>query len=294
MTAQTAIPLSNTAPDFRVGLIGKGIQQSRTPLMHMNEGTAQGFVLQYDLLDTDKMEPVPALSELLDRVEAEGYVGLNITFPYKQEVMQYLDELSEAARQVGAVNTVVFRDGKRFGHNTDFWGYQTGLEWGLPEAKKGCVLLMGAGGAGGAVAHALAGSGVQHLLITDVRPETAQALAEAVANAHGIKAEAVTDMALVAAQADGLVNATPMGMAKLPGMAIAAELIEERHWVSDIVYFPLETELLRVARSKGCKTSSGQGMATFQAVRAFELFTGRKPEPERMRVTFESFDKPQA
>lgn len=294
MTAQSARPQTNNAPDYRVGLIGQGIQQSRTPLMHMNEGTAQGFVLQYDLLDTDKMEPVPSLSDLLDRAEAEGYAGLNITFPYKQEVMQYLDELSEAVTQVGAVNTVVFRDGKRFGHNTDFSGYAAGLEWGLPAAKKDCVLLMGAGGAGGAVAHALASVGVKRLLITDVRAETASKLAEAVANAHGIEAEAVTDIGLAATQADGLVNATPMGMAKLPGMAIAAELIEPRHWVSDIVYFPLETELLRVARSKGCKTSSGQGMATFQAVRAFELFTGRKPEPERMRATFESFDKPQA
>lgn len=286
---QSSEPLT---PDVRVGLIGQGIQQSRTPLMHMNEGRAQGFVLQYDLLDTDLMSPVPPLADLLDRVEAEGYAGLNITFPYKQEVMQYLDVLSEAATQVGAVNTVVFRDGKRFGHNTDFWGYATGLEWGLPEAKKDCVLLIGAGGAGGAVAHALVKSGVKRLLITDVRIETAEALAQAVAEAHGIPSSATTDLTKAAALADGLVNATPMGMAKLPGMAISADLIEPRHWVSDIVYFPLETELLRVARSKGCATSSGQGMATFQAVRAFEFFTGRKPEPERMRQTFESFDKP--
>ena len=290
MTAQTAQPEVRTKPDFRVGLIGQGIQQSRTPLMHMNEGAALGFGLDYQLLDTDRMDPVPSLAALLERAEAEGYAGLNITFPYKQEVMQHLDVLSDAARQVGAVNTVVFKDGKRFGHNTDFWGFATGLDWALPEVKRDCVLLMGAGGAGGAVAHALVSVGVTHLLIADVRPETAQALAAAVGDAHGITAEAATDMAAAAARADGIVNATPMGMAKLPGMAIAPELIEARHWVSDIVYFPLETELLRVARAKGCQTASGQGMATFQAVRAFELFTGRKPDAERMRATFESFD----
>ncbi|MGG7567845.1 shikimate dehydrogenase [Rhodovulum sp. DZ06] len=274
---------------LRVGLIGAGIQGSRTPAMHRAEGAAQGIALRYDLLDTDLMDPPgPAIGALLDRAEAEGYAGLNITFPYKKAVMAELDALSEGARRVGAVNTVVFRDGRRFGHNTDRWGFAEGLARGLPGAGMGCVLLLGAGGAGGAVAHALVGAGAERLLIADMSAEAAAALAASI-NAHDPgRAEVAPDLAAAAAQADGIVNATPMGMAKLPGAAIDLSLLDPRHWVADIVYFPLETALLAAARARGCRTLSGAGMAVFQAVRAFELFTGKTPDAARMRATFES------
>lgn len=272
------------APDVRVGLIGKGIQLSRTPAMHMAEGKAQGFTLAYELIDPEAMaEPEPGLPDLLARAEADGFAGVNVTYPYKRKIIDLLDELSDAARLVGAVNTVVFRAGKRYGHNTDYWGFAEGMRQGLPGAPLDAVLLLGAGGAGGAVAHALKSLGVKTLLVFDKDAGLASALAAA---ADG---EAVTDLAEVAARVQGIVNATPMGMAKLPGTAIPAELIRSDHWVADIVYFPLETELLRVARAKGCRTLDGAGMAVFQAVRAFNLFTGRKPDSARMRATFENY-----
>lgn len=270
----------------RLGLIGKGIQASRTPTMHMEEGKAQGRALRYDLIDPDTMDaPEPGLAEMLDAAEAAGFAGLNITFPYKRAVIDLLDTLSESARKVGAANTVVFREGKRHGHNTDFWGFAESLRRGLPGAEMDTVLLLGAGGAGGAVAHALKSLGVAHLLIYDTDRFAAEALADEVTGA------AVADLAQAALAAQGIVNATPMGMAKMPGMAIPAELIDPRHWVADIVYFPLETELLRTARAKGCRTLDGGGMAVFQAVRAFSLFTGLTPDPARMRATFESFNR---
>ncbi|WP_229737803.1 shikimate dehydrogenase [Primorskyibacter flagellatus] len=266
---------------FCMGLVGRGIRLSRTPAMHEAEAAAQGLTCRYDLMDTDAGTEGP-LAGILDRAEAAGYAGLNITYPYKQDVIAHLHQLSDAARRIGAVNTVVFRDGRRFGHNTDFWGFSESLRRGLPDAALGTVLLIGAGGAGAALAHALADLGVARLLIADTRLKAAQGLAAAV----GPVAHAVSDVAAGVAEADGIVNATPVGMAKLPGTPIEAGLLSPRHWVADIVYFPLETAFLKAARATGCRTLSGEGMAVFQAVRAFELFTGRPADPDRMRGTF--------
>ena len=269
----------------RVGLIGKGIQLSRTPKMHMQEGEAQGVDYIYDMIDPEVMEgPEPKLSDMLNRAEEQGFAGLNITFPYKQEVIEHLDELNEHAALVGAVNTVVFRDGRRIGHNTDFWGFAQAVREGLGDASHDTVLQLGAGGAGRAVAFALKWVGVKNLLIADVNPEAAKALAKDVGGT------AITDLSMGAAKANGIVNATPMGMAKLPGTAIDVTLLTPRHWVADIVYFPMETELLAAARAKGCRTLDGSGMAVFQAVRAFSLFSGFDANADRMKQTFQSFD----
>lgn len=279
--------MSAGGADLHVGLIGKGIQLSRTPAMHVAEARASGFSLRYDLIDPDEMDPPePTLAAMLARVEAAGFAGVNVTYPYKQAVIALLDEVSDEARRVGAVNTIVFTDGRRHGHNTDCWGFAESLRRGLPNAPLGKVLQLGAGGAGGAVAHALKRLGVDRLLIGDVN----RAAAERLAAATG--AEATDDLADAACVADGIVNTTPMGMAKLPGTAIAPDLLTPRHWVADIVYIPRDTELLRAARARGCRTLDGAGMAVFQAVRAFECFTGRRPDPDRMRATFEAFAPP--
>ncbi|MAM63319.1 shikimate dehydrogenase [Maritimibacter sp. UBA3975] len=267
----------------RVGLVGRGIQLSRTPAMHIAEGTALGLDYRYDLIDTDTIAEAPALSDLIAQAEAQGFAGLNVTFPYKRDVIALLDELSPAAQKVGAVNTVVFANGRRRGHNTDFWGFAESLRRGLPDAARDSVLLLGAGGAGGAVAHALRDVGVKNLAIFDRSGGAAQALAAAVGG------RAITDLEAATRDADGIVNTTPMGMAKLPGMAIDPNLIDARHWVADIVYFPRETALLAAARAKGCRVLDGSGMAVFQAVRAFELFSGLVPDENRMRATFEAF-----
>ena len=147
------------------------------------------------------------------------------------------------------------------------------------------VLLIGAGGAGAAIAHALIDLEVGELLIADTRDGAAEALAQAA----GPRASAVGYLAAAAAAADGIINATPAGMASSPGIPIEPSLIEARHWVADIVYFPLETELLRLAHERGCRTLGGEGMAVFQAVRAFELLTGRPADANRMRETFHRF-----
>jgi shikimate dehydrogenase len=271
-------------PSILAGLIGSGIQASLTPSMHEQEGDAQGIRYLYRLIDLDVLKlDSNNLEELLVAAERTGFTGLNITFPCKQAIIPLLDELSAEARGIGAVNTVVFTDGRRIGHNTDCLGFAEGLRRGLGEVAKGRVVQMGAGGAGAAVAHALLKEGVRQLQIFDVDAERARSLVNNL-NQHfnGSPAQVGLDLAAALASADGLVNTTPMGMVKLPGMPVPKALLHGGLWVAEIVYFPLETELLREARSLGCRTLDGGNMAVFQAVKAFELFSGVSADARRM------------
>jgi shikimate dehydrogenase len=278
-------------PSVLAGLIGAGIQLSRTPALHEREGAAQGLGYLYRLIDLDVLKlDNSALEDLLTAAQRMSFTGLNITFPAKQAIIPLLDELSPEASGIGAVNTVVLKDGKRVGHNTDCLGFAEGFRRGMQGAARERVVQMGAGGAGAAVAHALLIEGVKQLTIFDVEIARAQALADNL-NQHfpGNPAQAGTDLPAAMAAADGLVNTTPMGMAKLPGMPVPAELLRGELWVAEIVYFPLETELLRQARALGCRTLDGGIMAVFQAVKAFELFSGITPDAERMMAHFASF-----
>lgn len=273
------------------GLIGRGIQLSRTPALHEHEGDAQALRYLYRLIDADQLQlDDSALPGLLDAAQHTGFTGLNITYPFKQAILPLLDELSDEARGIGAVNTVVLKDGKRVGHNTDCLGFAEGLRRGLPDVARRQVVQMGAGGAGSAVAHALLGEGVERLVLFEVDAARAQALVDNL-NAHFGAGRAVvgTDLATALAEADGLVNTTPVGMAKLPGTPLPVALLHARLWVAEIIYFPLETELLRAARALGCRTLDGSNMAVFQAVKAFELFSGQQADAARMQAHLASF-----
>ena len=294
MTTSIMVEERDAAPELRpilVGLVGRGIQQSRTPAMHEAEGRAQGLAYVYRLLDTDRMgDTAPKLADILAFAMHFGFDGLNVTFPYKQEVIPLLDGMSEAAEALGSVNTVVLRDGGRVGHNTDMSGFRESFRRGMVDAPRDRVLLLGAGGAGAAVAHALLDDGVEHLMLNDVEQPKAAALAVRLATRFGADRIAVAaDIAAAAACASGIVNASPVGMAKQPGIPLDPTLLRRECWVADIVYFPLETELLAEARRRGCRTLNGEGMAVHQAARAFELFTGISPEVDRMREAFAGF-----
>jgi shikimate dehydrogenase len=288
-----ARPLS---PAILVGLIGAGIQASRTPAMHEREGAEQGLRYVYRLIDLEAPEIAALeLPVLVSAAQAMGFTGLNITHPCKQSVIPLLTELSDDARVLGAVNTVVFRDGRRIGHNTDGSGFAESFRRGLPGAAKYRVVQLGAGGAGAAVAHAALTLGAGHLDLFDTDTDRAQKLAARLAANFGPnRIAAGTDLERAMALADGLIHATPTGMAKYPGLPLPAQFLQARIWVAEIVYFPLETELLRVARGIGCRTLDGAGMAVFQAVEAFRLFTGIAPDAERMRRHFASMGASQS
>jgi shikimate dehydrogenase len=199
-------------------------------------------------------------------------------------VLDCLDELSEDAAAIGAVNTIVFAEGRRLGFNTDCSGFQESFRRGLPEASLGEVMQFGAGGAGMAVARALLQLGAGRLWICDLDLGKAEALCGSLRRQFGPeRAAAVAAAEETARRADGLVNATPLGMDKYPGSPVSPEWLSARQWVADIVYFPEETALVREAEQRGCATLRGGGMAVSQAAKAFELFTGRRPDPEQMR-----------
>jgi shikimate dehydrogenase len=285
--------IDDLPPSCLIGLVGAGIQQSRSPGLHMREGASQGLHYIYNLIDTDVLELGQAdLPDLLIAAERMGYNGLNITYPFKQTVIPLLDELSANAKALGAVNTVVLRDGKRFGHNTDWCGFADGFKRALPDVPKRRAVQIGAGGAGAAVAHAALTLGIEELSIYDIQPERAAREADHLCLRFGAgRAKATTELETAVSAADGLIHCTPTGMAKMPGMAIPADWLRPGLWVAEIVYFPLETELLRAAKARGCRVADGGGMAVFQAVEAFRLFTGIRPDADRMRAHFAEWDK---
>ena len=278
------------APKRRVllGLIGAGIQQSLTPALHEAEGDAQGLRIQYRVLDLDVLAlGDAALPRLIDAARLAGFAGVNVTFPCKRAVIPLLDALSDDARAMNAVNTVVFRDGRTTGHNTDASGFAAGLKRGLPGASLERVALVGAGGAGSAVAHAMLALGTRELRIVDAAPERADELARGAAGRfHGRTIVAVANARDALAGVDGVINATPIGMAKLPGVPVDPSLLAPAQWVADCVYRPIDTALLQAARKRGCRTLDGGGMAVGQAVDAFRLFTGLEPDAARMTRTF--------
>ncbi|MDE2261992.1 MAG: shikimate dehydrogenase [Gammaproteobacteria bacterium] len=278
-----------TTAQCLLGLIGSGIQASKSPALHEAEAAAQGFQCRYELIDLDRLGVgIEHLPVLLAEAERRGFSGLNITYPCKQAVIPFLHELSPQARTIGAVNTVHFNGGRRIGYNTDAWGFAESFRQDMKGSSIDTVAQVGAGGAGAATAFALLELGARRLRLVDSEFSRAEALSASLSAQfpeRDIRAWRRLDEAV--GGADGIVNATPMGMARHPGSAIPAHLLAPGLWVADIVYFPLKTELLRAARAAGSRTLDGGGMAVYQAVRAFEIFTGRAADAVRMRRHFE-------
>jgi shikimate dehydrogenase len=286
--AAPAAALNASAPKLLVGLIGNGIQHSMTPAMQEQEAREHGLRLHYQLIDLAQAGAGEQdLALLLQAMRAIGFAGFNVTFPYKQLIMPLLDDLSSEARLIGAVNTVVNVGGRLVGHNTDSSGWAWGFRRALPDADLSRVVLLGAGGAGSAVADAALRLGVGHLIVVDIDAARIAALAERLNAQHGAgRASAATDIAAALDGATGLIHATPTGMVSMPGLPLPEELLRPSLWVSEIVYFPLDTALLKAARARGCATADGGGMAVGQAVDAFRLFTGREPDAGRMDAHF--------
>ncbi|MGV9713785.1 shikimate dehydrogenase [Gordonia sp. NPDC003424] len=273
-------------------LIGQGIGRSLTPPMHEREAAAQGIDYTYLTLDVPAAEvDTIDLAAVLDRARRAGLRGLNVTHPFKQRIVGHLDDLSADARRLGAVNTVVFEPGGRtVGHNTDWSGFARNFDLhfgagGSDPVSRTNVVQLGAGGAGSAVAYAMATRGVDHFHIVDHDPHRADALAAAlrpmfddveITSGGTVGATARID------DADGLVHATPIGMAAHPGMAVPASALRPDLWVAEVVYRPVVTELVATARTIGARTLTGDGMAVHQAVDALALFAGIEPDADRM------------
>jgi shikimate dehydrogenase len=278
--------LSVDNPRHRVGLIGADIGPSLSPALHEREAQHLGLSYVYERLDITALGLAPeAVGGLLRVTQRLGFSGVNITHPCKQEVVGQLTRLSTDAAALNAVNTVVFDHRGAVGHNTDGQGFQESFVRGLPDVPTRRVVLLGAGGAGSAVAHGLLSLGAEELRVCDTEPERAQELVRSLCERHGPSRAAVAQrdgLGDELRRADGLINATPAGMRANPAPPLEPDLLHDRLWVTEVVYRPLETELLAHARRLGCRTLDGGGMAVFQAALSFELFTGRRPDRGRM------------
>ncbi|MDO5494150.1 MAG: shikimate dehydrogenase [bacterium] len=266
-----------------LGLYGENITASFTPPMHEMMGAAMGMSVTYRPIDLAVLDiGADDLEEALRWAQRLGFTGLNVTFPCKQTVLPLLDELSPRATALQAVNTVVFREGKAVGHNTDWCGFVNSFKRNLPDARAEHVVLMGAGGAGSAVAYGMLDAGVKRLAVFDPdegrRAELVARMDSLIEPGRAIEGE---DLAEEMGQADGVINATTYGMVgHQEGSCIPRDLLRPEMWVADCVYLPLETPLLRDAAEVGCARLPGTGMAVEQAIEAFRLFTGVEPDPE--------------
>ena len=272
-----------------VGLIGANIGGSLSPALHEDAFAAAGMVGHYHLMDIATLRG-RGLKDLLAAARTAGFAGVNVTYPFKEAVIPLLDVVSPEAMEIGAVNTVVIDEKSRTtGHNTDRSGFRSAFleALGADCVRDKPVLLLGAGGAGRAVAFALMDMGAAQLRLHDPDAVRAGGLcADLTARFGANRCVLADDPAAAVASAAGVVNATPVGMLGHPGMPMASEPIQPHHFVADVIYTPLNTPFVLATRLKGSRTMNGSGMCVHQAAEAFRHFTGRAPDVMRMKRTF--------
>ncbi|UGX93147.1 shikimate dehydrogenase [Bradyrhizobium barranii subsp. barranii] len=265
------------------GLIGAPIAHSASPAMHERAAEALGLRGHYQLIEVAGADAA-GLRMMLEGVRRLGFAGVNVTYPYKEAVVPLLDELAPGATAMGAVNTVVAKDGRLIGHNTDTTGFARAVA-PLLAPSGNAVAVIGTGGVGKAIAFALASLKVSGLRIFDSETARAEKLASLLARHGGATVAKSVEDALDGAT--GLVNGTPVGMLPNRGMPVPAALLHEKMWVADAVYSPLITPLLAAAQAKGARIMTGRELAIYQAADAFELFTGLAPSTEVMGEAFD-------
>ena len=270
---------------FLTGLIGAPIANSASPAMHEQAAEALGAHCHYQLIEVAGAGR-DELRLLLDSVRRLGFAGVNVTFPYKEAVVSLLDELSPGARAIGAVNTVVVRDGRLIGHNTDTTGFARAIGELVRDPAQHRVAVIGAGGVGKAIGFALAATGVREIRIFDTDRAKAEQLAAQLASQGEAKAVDCVEDAVRGAT--GVVNGSPVGMLPNRGMPVPEALLRKDLWVADAVYTPLWTPLLNAAKARGAEVMTGRELAIYQAADAFELFTGLKPSAVEMGNAFDA------
>lgn len=273
-----------------LGLIGANIMGSLSPALFADAFKAAGIDGFYHLMDVDQL-PGRRLPHLLDAMKTAGFAGTNVTYPFKQGILPLLDAVDPEAAQIGAINTVAIApDGSTTGYNFDRRGWRHSFEesLGKDSARGATVVLVGAGGAGRAVAFALMDLGVALLIVHDSDGARANALCADLAKYFGAaRCRVARGLEREIAAADGVVNATQMGMRGFPGNPVPVSALRPAHWAADVIYTPVDTEFIKAAVSKGARTMSGGGMCVHQAVEAFRLFTEITTDVARLHRAFD-------
>lgn len=280
-----AIAIANRTKRVLLGLIGSPIAHSAAPAMHEAAARAAGIALHYHLIEVAGAGR-DDLAAMLDGVRRLGFSGVNVTFPYKEAVVPLLDSLSPEAAAMGAVNTVVAREGTLTGHNTDATGFATAYRALRRDDRDAPVAIIGAGGVGKAIGFALAGCGVTRLRLFDPERTRSEALAAQLAGRAAV--EIATSVEAAVTGVAGIVNGSPVGMLPNRDNPVPADLIRKSQWVADAVYHPLWTPLLKAAQKAGAVVMTGRELSINQAVDAFSLFTDL---PASEKAIAEAFDQ---
>ncbi|MDI3328058.1 MAG: shikimate dehydrogenase [Alicyclobacillaceae bacterium] len=267
---------------IHVALIGRPVGHSLSPVMHNRAFAKLGLPWHYSAFEVLRDDLVAAVKGL----RALGFRGWNVTVPYKEDVCRLMDELSDEAAEIGAVNTVAVQEGRLVGYNTDGWGYVQSLRWeaGFEPEGKVCAVA-GAGGAARGIVYALVRSGAE-VRVFSRRAEQAERLAADFGRLGPgtVKAYPWTSLPSVLREADLCVNTTPVGMyPDTQAVPFDPEWTRESCIISDIVYNPRETALLKKGRRIGRPTHDGVGMFVFQGAAAFRIWTGRQAPVKEMR-----------
>lgn len=262
------------------GIFGDPIGHTLSPAMHNAAFRAVGMNAVYVPFHV-KADPKGALKAAVESVRALGMLGVNVTIPHKEKVFKFLDEVDEHAIEIGAVNTIVNREGRLFGYNTDGAGYVLSLrkETGFrPGGKK--AVIIGSGGAARSILYSILALSPSSVVLVNRTVKRAEALAKEFAPRFSSQVEAAPlergAMEKLLVSADLVVNTTSIGMMGKGELELPLDVLPSRAVVSDIVYRPLKTGLIKAAEKRGLKVHAGLGMLIRQGAIGFELWTGRK------------------
>ncbi len=257
------------------GIFGYPVEHTFSPGMHNAAFKKLGMDACYVPFAVHPDHLVDAAKALIPL----GLCGLNITVPHKEKIIPYLDDLSEEAQLIGAVNTIEVKEGRLIGHNTDGRGFLRSLKEQAkfdPRGEK--FLFIGSGGAARAVGFSLALAGAKKIIICDIDMQKADLLAQDIKEKTGVDTGTIDREALAAhaAGAGCLINATPLGLKRSDPLPLPGDCIHKHQLVCDLVYNPPETHFLKAAKARKAKRLAGLGMLLFQGVIAFEIWTGDK------------------
>ncbi|QDH19987.1 shikimate dehydrogenase [Saccharibacillus brassicae] len=266
---------------LKLGVIGDPIAHSKSPAMHNAALRELGLEGEYAAIHVTPQR----LGDMIRSVREDGYRGINVTIPHKENVMPYLDELGEDARRIGAVNTIVNENGRLIGRNTDGIGYVRSLkEEAAAELTGRRIVVIGAGGAARGIVHALAAEAPDRITLLNRTTQRAEELAREWSDLIDLVALPADRAAQALESADLVINTTSVGMhPHVDGLPLDPALLRGTEIVSDLIYNPLETRLLRLARERGCRTHGGLGMFVYQGAYALEYWTGVPAPVSAMR-----------
>lgn len=273
--------------EIKLGLLGNNLGRSRAKNLHELLGELHGLNVTYNPMDLVGRDTHVSIAGELERCRDEGFQGVNVTHPYKVEAFAHVTTLPNFPEGLTSVNTVLFTETGMLADNTDFSGccraffHQFGSDF-----EPGRVLMMGAGGVGVAIAHALKRLGVQELIIKDINEDTAKELVAQLSASNMSVRLAQEDLVTEMRQAEGLINATPVGMFQYPGNPFPEAGFKTQRWAFDAVYTPENTQFLDQCRKRDIETLSGFYLFLFQGLDAFKHFSGITADAETVEPAF--------